>query len=333
MSNVQEWWTPERVAAAREILADYPSLCRAAVRDIGLKLDRTISYDALRNAFKRHGLGPPGSYCVSPLRDDLEERGEAADVGETERILIVPDAHRPYHSAHAWQLMLKAGRVLRPDRIILLGDVIDNYCLSSHGNKDPDRINRLKYEIDDTNVGLDELEALGAKRLDYISSNHDVRLDRFIADKCPELFGLVSIRQLLRLEERGWTWTPYRQALRVGHVHFTHDVGSAGKGAAAKARDLYAGNAVIGHVHRAEMSYAGNWRGEVHVGASFGWLGDPDKVDYLHRQAVAKSWTWGFGVGVHHVDSGAIHMQAVPIINGRCFVRDQWVVADEVANA
>lgn len=329
MSTVLEFWDRARVDKACEVLSGYPRVCAAAIDEIGFAVGRQTSYDALRNAMKRHGLGPPGSFCVSPLRDTAAEEA-AAPSGELERILIIPDAHRPYHSEAAWQLMLKAGRVLKPHRLILLGDVIDNYCLSSHGNKDPERINRLKHEIDSTNVGLDELESLGAAHNHYISSNHDVRLDRFIADKCPELFGLVSIRQLLRIDERGWTWTPYRSALQIGFVHFTHDVGNAGKGAASKARDLYAGNAVIGHVHRAELSYAGNWRGEVHVGASFGWLGDPEKVDYLHRQAVAKSWTWGFGVG-HMEPNGTIHMQAVPIINGRCVVNGELVVSDEVA--
>jgi hypothetical protein len=242
-----------------------------------------------------------------------------------DRLLILPDVHRPYHDPKAWSLMIKVGREFKPHRIIILGDFIDGYCVSSHGGRAPNREHLLEQEIGDGNVGLDQIAALGAKRVDFIEGNHEDRVRRYIADKCPELFGLVSVRKLLRVDERGWYWTPYRKSLKVGSVHFTHDVGKAGQGAAAKTRDVFGGNAVIGHVHRMECSYVGNLKGDVHVGMSLGWLGSADAVDYMASPAVARSWTHGVGLGVHDTTSGLVYLTPAPFVRGTALVNGKVV--------
>ncbi len=235
----------------------------------------------------------------------------------THRIAFIPDTHHPFHAIKPWQLMLRALKSWKPHRIVIAGDFLDCYSVSAH-SKDPSRVDQLDVEIGSANLGLDELDALGAKDKHYICGNHEHRLQRYLHDKAPALAGSLSLQQLLRLKQRGWTWTPYMSHLKIGKLHLTHECGNCGPMAHQKAREAFGGNVVIGHTHHMAVSYAGNSRGESHVGAMFGWLGDPTMIDYMHRVRASK-WQHGFGIG-HMLPSGVVHLQAVPIVSGVCVV-------------
>ncbi len=241
------------------------------------------------------------------------------------RILLVPDAHHPYHDRRAWATMLAAGRAFKPDWIVILGDFGDFYCISDH-RRDPRRNALLRREVQGILRGLDDLDALGARRKDYILGNHEDRLERYLIDRAPELFDVVNVPDLLELGRRGWNVIPYRDHLQVGKAYFTHDVGSAGRRAHEGAADAYQANAGIGHTHRAAITYVGNQRGSAHFGAMFGWLGDARKAEYLHRAKRARDWCHAFGLA-YLEPQGRIHVQLVPIIAGTALVEGQVVRA------
>ncbi len=234
------------------------------------------------------------------------------------RILFVPDTHRPYHDRQAWAVMVRAARAFKPHIIVVLGDFADFYSVSSH-DRDPRRVSLLEQEICDVCDGLDELESLGAERLIYCEGNHEWRLARYLMKKAPELFGLVEVDQLLGLERRGWEWIPYRRSIQVGKIWCTHDLGKAGKYAAMQAITDAGASVVIGHLHRMCTFYAGSVFGEHRVAACFGWLGSEEACDYRHRIRALREYRHGFGVGYMEPD-GTVHLQAVPIIHGRCVV-------------
>ena len=238
------------------------------------------------------------------------------------RVLFVPDCHHPFHNVKAWRLMLKAARVFKPHILVVLGDFGDCYSISFH-DKDPDRKNIFEWELGEINKGLDELDALGAKTKHFVAGNHEHRLDRFLRTQAPPLYSMMRIEKLLRLKERGWAYTPYQRSIKIGKLHVTHDEGNAGDRAHEKARASFEGNTVIGHTHRAAVSYRGNASGRSHVGAMFGWLGDVEQIDYVHRVR-AQQWQLGFGVG-YLLRNGVVHLQAVPIIDGTCVVNGKAV--------
>lgn len=240
-----------------------------------------------------------------------------------ERILFVPDCHFPYHDKNAWALMLKAARKFRPDTIVTLGDFVDFYAVSSH-DKDPNRRRNLEWEVEQANGGLNDLDKLGAKRKYYVSGNHEDRLERYLMQKAPELFNMVRIPGLLKLAERGWKYVPYRRDVQVGKVYITHDTGTAGANAHQQSLATYQGNVVIGHTHRIGYAVVGNARGKPHVGAMFGWLGDFDSVDYMHRVKAARDWAHGFGIG-YLEPSGVIHLRPVPIVDKAVVIEGELV--------
>lgn len=235
------------------------------------------------------------------------------------RLLLVPDTHRPYHDKKAWKLMLKVAKAFQPNTIVTIGDLADFYSVSSH-SKDPGRVDSLAEEVADVNVALDELDSLGATDKRFVAGNHCDRLTRYLQDKAPELFGVIDIPSLFKLKERGWSYTPYKEHTKIGKVHFTHDVGAAGRNSTFKALDTYQHSVVTGHAHRLQYIVEGNAVGEQKVSAQFGWLGDSSKVDYMHRANVNKNWALGFGLGYYDTKSGIVYMTPVPIVKHTCVV-------------
>jgi predicted phosphodiesterase len=239
------------------------------------------------------------------------------------RLLFVPDCHRPYHNEAAWQLMLKAARQFKPHRVVVLGDYLDCYAVSSH-DKSPDRKLRFEDEIADGRKGLGELkDSTPIAEHDYVMGNHERWLNRYLASNAPAVYSMLKIDKLLELKERGWRVTPYQRSLKIGKLWITHDEGNAGPQAHERARATFEGNVVIGHTHRMALSYRGNARGRSHVGAMFGWLGDVEHIDYAHRVR-AQQWQHGFGVG-YMQNNGTVHLQAIPIIEGSCVVAGKLI--------
>ncbi len=241
-----------------------------------------------------------------------------------ERLLILPDCHFPYVDRRAWNLMLKVARDFDPDHIVTMGDFADFYSVSSH-SKDPERINKLGYEVKSANAALDELDALGKGRRrkikkTFIAGNHEDRLERYLMEKAPELFDVVKIPELFELSRRGWVYVPYKSSVKVGRVNFTHDTGKAGPTAHSSALDDFQDNAVIGHTHRLSYVVKGNAKGDAHVGAMFGWLGDEKKADYMHRIKANRDWAKGFGIGYIDPKTQCTYLTPVPIVKYTCVV-------------
>lgn len=232
-----------------------------------------------------------------------------------EPILFVPDVHIPYHDKRAWKLMLKVAKDLKPKHIIIMGDFLDFFSVSSH-SKDPARSLKLQFEVDEGLRCLQQLDDLNAKNKLFIGGNHEDRLQRYLQDKAPEVFDFINVPQLLELKERGWKYTPYKKHTKLGKLYLTHDVGVAGRYAAYRAFDTYGHSVITAHTHRMCYIVEGNATGEVKLSAMFGWLGDASQVDYMQEQRVLKDWVLGFGIGYLDVETGLVFTTPVPIIGG-----------------
>lgn len=166
---------------------------------------------------------------------------------------------------------------------------------------------------------LRQMEGWGAAERYYFLGNHEDRLGRYLADRAPELSGVgLTIDELLGLSARGWTVIPYREHARIGKIWMTHDIGQSGMNALRQAFAAYQDNIVINHTHRLEYFVKSNATGVAHVAASFGWLGDASKVDYMYRVKM-RDWALGFGIGYLR-PNGTVHLQPIPIVNYSCVV-------------
>jgi UDP-2,3-diacylglucosamine pyrophosphatase LpxH len=241
-----------------------------------------------------------------------------------EKILFIKDRHIQYHDKDDFNLMLKVDKIFKLYYIIIMGDFADFYGVSSH-SKDPNRALKLKEEMDEVKKALDQVKALGAKNNVFVSGNHEDRLERYLRDKAPELFNIISIPKILELKEKGFKYTPYKQAYKIGKLNITHDTGVAGRFAHYKALDTFQHNIVIGHCHRLAYAVEGNAQGERHITAMFGWLGDVKEIDYMNQVKARKEWSLGFGIGYLEPKTGVVYLVPVPIINGTVLLEGKIV--------
>ena len=241
-----------------------------------------------------------------------------------EKILFIPDSHHPYVDKKAWALLLKAGKQFKPDHVIIQGDFADFYDVSQH-SKDPSRRFILEKELDAVKKALDEVKGLKAKNNVFVAGNHEDRLKRYLESAAPELHSLISIPKVLELKEKGFKYIPYKSHYKIGKLNVTHDTGTAGRYAHYKSLDSFQHNVVIGHVHRMGYAVEGNAEGERHVTATFGWLGDINEVDYMHKIKATREWSLGFGIGYLDPATGVVYVVPVPIINYTCLVEGKVV--------
>lgn len=236
---------------------------------------------------------------------------------ELKRVLFLPDAHTPYHDRKALEGLI-INTVLPAfqwDTICILGDWWDNYSISSHF-KTPTRERSWKRE---SGIGKDLLRQIAgysARRRILIKGNHERWLEKYLADKAPALY--EQVMENTKAPE-GWEVIEYMESTTIGKLHVTHDLGYSGMQSTQQSLAACGDNIVIGHNHNMTYVVRGNAKGECHVGASFGWLGDYRRIDYRHRMRARRDWVLGFGVGYLR-PSGVIHLIPIPIINYSCVV-------------
>lgn len=233
-----------------------------------------------------------------------------------QRLFFISDLHAPYEDKRAFALTLDALQLFEPDVVVVMGDFID--CLAvSHFSKNPARVYGLEHEVEHAKRLLDKIDA---GRKVYVAGNHEDRLQRYLMDKAPELMPFVDIPKLLDLAGKGWEYVPYKHSTRIGKLHITHDVGSAGRYNVFKALDAFQSSVVTGHTHRLGYVVEGDAVGKCQVSAQFGWLGDFEQVDYMHRINARRNWAHGFGTGIHDTDTGYVYLRPHPIVNYSCEV-------------
>lgn len=232
--------------------------------------------------------------------------------------LIIPDTHRPFHHVKAYNLMLEVASDLKSqlNEIVVLGDYADFYSVSSH-SRDPRVFHMLQDEVVDVLAGLSELDHLfpDAKKV-FLQGNHEFRLERYLVDKAPALFGITDTRFLLGFDQRpNWRYIPYgpNQSHKVlgSYLRARHEpLASSAKATAAKALC----SIVYGHIHRIESSHIVGMDGTNHIACSVGWLGDKSK-DLIYSY-VKNHHQWQMGFGLCWVDqkNKFFHLDTVHIL-------------------
>lgn len=260
---------------------------------------------------------------LSKRLNELLSKLKVCQVG-VKKVLFIPDTHAPYHDKKVWALLVRVIEILQPDIIVILGDFADFYAVSSHA-KDPNRRLDLQWEVDEVKKLLSEVrENAPNARIVYVSGNHEDRLERYLKDKAPELFNSVKIEHVLGLADLRIEYVPYKDHIQIGKIYITHEVGNCGQYAHYKAQQAFEANVIIGHTHRIGYTVVGNAKGKPHLGAMFGWLGDFDQVDYMHKIRAKRDWAHGFGIGYIEVN-GNVHVTPVPVVCGAVVVEGRVI--------
>lgn len=224
--------------------------------------------------------------------------------------VIAGDIHFPYQDDKAIDAFLDFIASKRIDIIILNGDILDFYDVSSF-DKRPDRINSLQKELDLSYKFMSELRAMKPEaKIVFVKGNHSYRVERYLM-KHPELYSLNNLKlpNLLRLDELGIEYQD--KEYRLGSLKIIHgDMVRKFSGYTARGElEKHDCSGVNSHTHRLSCYY---YKTPERYLAWFeaGCLCDinPEYVDN-------PNWQQGFLYGYIEKDSFAV--TPIPIVDGK----------------
>lgn len=239
-----------------------------------------------------------------------------------ERVLIIPDIHRPYHDMLALSCLEQAVAIIKPQEAVYLGDCIEGEMFSAwpkgQVGRTPDSF--LRDELEPTMEHF-KCVAKWARKIVYIEGNHEYRIERWCArEEKAGLFDMLSPRSYFEREMATsaatkhveFQWIPYRPSGGMfGDTHyeiFPHMDSYASVGLVAVHGWSFAihaakihleaakGRSVVhGHTHRAQMHKTRCPFTNRSVKAwSVGCLNTLNPEYWVARKP--SEWTHGFGV-------------------------------------
>jgi len=236
------------------------------------------------------------------------------------RVIDIPDVHIPDQDSRALAATLLGIQILKPDVVVILGDFLTLDPVSIHRKHRHNEVDIAK-EIEEGNSVLDMLGQVSrfnkkkTSQVHYLEGNHEYRLEMYRANEAKAVGGILpSIPQLLRLEQRGYTWWPYEEqryrSLAIGKILFIHGWGASEHH--AKSNLIRCGkNLVYGHTHDHQV-YSLRQYGDDRSAFCDGWLGDARKAKYLKNP---DRWRHGFGVTDFKPNGNFTHY-FIPILHG-----------------
>lgn len=223
-----------------------------------------------------------------------------------QKIVQINDLHIPFHDKKALEVFNLFLKDFKPDQLVIAGDLLDFYQLSSF-DKDPMRRFTIQDEIDVCYEVLKKFKAL-CPEIHFIKGNHEDRLRRFLW-KNPSLASIkvLELPKLLNLDSLEIEYHDYEYIFNG--FRFTHGtIVRQDSGATAKAELLKYGSSMSsGHTHRISSFLKTDARGT--VGAyEMGCLCSLEP-EYING---VPNWCQGFGV--FHFMGDRFFCQQIPII-------------------
>ena len=216
-------------------------------------------------------------------------------------LIAIPDLHFPWAHNRAVDWCVREVRRLRPKRVVQLGDLYDQYCFSKYP-KNPnvstprDELQRGRklaqkfwHAITKASPDSERVQLLG---------NHDVRVNKRIAERLPELQGLVNLDDLYGFPDVQTLDTDrdaYEFQLRPGHkVVVLHGwmtkVGS-------HLNHFENRSVIFGHVHRPHLLQRLGKPGRPNLfELNCGYMADPMAPVFEYGGTVEKRWQIGYGL-------------------------------------
>lgn len=241
----------------------------------------------------------------------------------TELVVFGSDFHFPYQDNQAIASFLNLINQIKPDRVVLNGDIADFFQLSRF-NTTGLREEHLQEEIDQANDFRRQVRVAAPDAvIDETEGNHDNRVRTYVAVKAGALKSLRALKpdELFQYRDLGIQAHPGAGFLLRPHFLVKHGTIVRGEaGASAKAELMAAGvSGVSGHTHRlARYTKAGYVQRE--------WLEqgclcrtDPDYV------TGAPNWRQGCAIGEFSTRTDTFVLHEVPFVDGRLrFGRESW---------
>ena len=236
--------------------------------------------------------------------------------GDIRTVLIGGDAHIwPGEPSFMWKAFAKTAKKLRPDAIVLNGDIIDGARLSRHGRMPGGRSPAL---LDELNAVREHLKMLPfAKHRIWTMGNHDIRVDNYIAAHAPEVEEYAG-----SFTERFRDWH-FCYATFINNVEIRHRF--RGGIHAAWNNALHTGITIVtNHTHQLNLASVRNRNGSVY-GIETGMLGDPASAAFEYTEGKVSRACQGFVLLSFDEDGNIMPPEFCEMVRGRPAFRGQFV--------
>lgn len=203
------------------------------------------------------------------------------------RTMVINDVHLPFSntkllSSQCTGLIADIIEDRKLDRLIINGDLLDFYCVNSHGPKHPDISTTL---LDELNSGRDFFESLRKRfpRLEviFLYGNHEDRLDRFILQNAKPFWNVLNIENPCNLEAMGIEYYPYNKEYQVDETNLfiqhsppSYGVNGARTSLLKKLDRCY----IYGCTHREQKATSTGASGQRYSVYFNGWLGSTEET-------------------------------------------------------
>jgi UDP-2,3-diacylglucosamine pyrophosphatase LpxH len=231
------------------------------------------------------------------------------------RVGVISDVHVPSHDKVAVEAALRFLKTKEIDTLIINGDFMDMYQISSH-DKDPMRRITFGDELEEGRLILGQIRKFFGKNVDiiYQEGNHEERYGRFLPkEMAGDKVRGSSIREQLDLHEHNILWVGDRRGINLGklRVYHGHEMKAAGVNPTRSMIMKAMHNVVIGHLHRQNALVKPRLDG----GSVGAWV-TGCLCDLRPHYAVSNEWGHGFAF-VEISEDGTFALQLHSIINGK----------------
>jgi predicted phosphodiesterase len=259
--------------------------------------------------------------------------------------VLLSDQHAPYHDQDLHRAVLQWLEENKPERGILLGDILDFSDISRH-RFDPAWCATTQECVDSAyQLALDYVQASPDTEWELCEGNHEARLRNMLIDYVRDLHGLrpgitegeipgheaYGLINLLRLDELGIRYRGGRGTYEHTKIQINKYLGAvhgdkATKGAGtsvSKTLEQYGHSIIQGHSHRQAIMHKTTYDIDGHptvlLGSEIGCL---CQLEGGLGYTINSDWQQGFGVVTTWSD-GRFHMDLATYVRGALYHRGQ----------
>ena len=282
------------------------------------------------------------------------KRAPSVTPGDLETALIVPDSQHgfrrqedgtliPLHDRSALDVAIQAARLLVPDEIILLGDMLDLAPWSTKYTTDPSLRYTTMPAMQELFYFIQQLRlAAPSSKIVWLEGNHEARINDALTLKIDEA---LFLRQVTNPKARPVLSIPYLMNLDSIDVEYVGPYGAEywlfddirihhgnvvrGKsGATVGAMLNEPVSQIVGHIHRREIATR---KIKTKAGPKLISAMSPGCLCRIDGAVPGRKGgypNWHHGLGIVHKYTDSINMQLIPINNGVAVINGHPIVGD-----
>jgi len=216
-----------------------------------------------------------------------------------------------------YQAFIKICKTLKPDGVILNGDVLDAARISRHPAVRGTTAPKFETEVETAKRWLKKIPK--TKYRLWTIGNHDIRLDNYIAANASELDGfIVSLQDHFKDWEFAWAFE-LNQTVEIRH-RFRSGIH------AAYNSSQHAGiSTITGHTHQLQVTALRDRRGS-RWGVETGTLADPYGPQFQYTEGSPSRAQMGFAVITFDEDGTLFPPELCEMMGGRPVFRGAHVL-------